>query len=99
MSRVKLLRIEEVAVLIGTSCKTINSWYMFKRQSPDNKYAQMLPDYIQNKPRQTRYWKETDIPKFLRFARSIPKGRGGVMGDITQQWLRKKKAEEVAINE
>lgn len=99
MSRDKLLRLEEVAVLIGVSGKTINNWYMFKKQCPDNKYAQMLPEFSQSGNRQTRYWKESDVAKLLKFARSIPTGRGGVMGIITQKYVRNAKKNEENIDE
>ena len=62
-----LLRLEEVAILVGVSFKTINSWYAFKRMHPENEYAKMLPDYIQAGPRQTRYWKKEDICSISSF--------------------------------
>lgn len=86
-----LLRLEEVAVLVGVSFKTINSWYAFKRMHPDNEYAKILPDYIQAGPRQTRYWHKEDIWKFVQYHHSIPQGRNGVMGDVTQKYYRKEK--------
>lgn len=87
----RLLKLEEVAILIGSSCKSINTWYWFKRENPDNEYARILPDYIQYGPRQTRYWKESDIWKLLKFKQSIPQGRNGVMGSITQKYYKDKK--------
>lgn len=90
MAKEKMMRLEEVAVLINVSGKTINNWYMFKKQFPDNEYAQMLPEFIQNGNRQTRYWKESDIAKLLMFKRAIPIGRKGIMGAITQKYLKKK---------
>lgn len=95
MSREKLLRLEELAVLIKVSGQTINSWYRFKKQFPDNEYAQMLPEFIQDGNRQTRYWKESDVGKILMFARSIPMGRNGVMGAITQKYTKKKGRNEL----
>lgn len=90
----KMLKIEEVAVLIGSSVKTINNWYWFKRENPDNEYAQMLPDYIQEGARQTRYWNEDDVWKLINFKNSIPTGRKGVMGSVTQKYLRNKAEKE-----
>lgn len=87
----RLLKIEEVAVKIGSSCKSINNWYWFKRENPDNEYAKMLPEYIQYGARQTRYWKEEDIPKLIEFKQSIPQGRNGIMGSITQKYYHKEK--------
>ena len=86
-----LLRLEEVAILVGVSFKTINSWYAFKRMHPDNEYAKILPDYIQAGNRQKRFWKKSDIWKLIKFRQSIPKGRNGVLGDITQKYYRKQK--------
>ena len=92
----RLLKLEEVAVLIGSSGKSINNWYWFKRENPENEYAKMLPEYTQEGGRQTRYWKESDIWKLIEFKQAIPKGRGGVMGDITQKYYRKEKQNESA---
>lgn len=86
-----LLRLEEVAILVGVSFKTINSWYAFKRTCPDNEYAKLLPDYIQAGKRQTRYWNRDDIWKLVQFHHSIPQGRNGVMGDVTQKYYRREK--------
>ena len=44
------LRIEEVALLVGTSTQTINNWYRFKALHPENDLAQKLPDYEQSGP-------------------------------------------------
>lgn len=92
MSSEKLLKLEEVAIIVGTSSKSINNWYWFKRENPDNEYAQMLPDYIQEGARQTRYWKESDIWKLIEFKSSIPQGRNGIMGCVTQKYYHKKEA-------
>ena len=81
----RLLKIEEVAVLISSSVQTLNNWYRYKKKYPDDKYSLMLPDYIQNGTRGTRYWKREDIGKLLEFKISIPHGRNGVLGDITQR--------------
>lgn len=86
----RLLKLEEVAILIGSSGKSINNWYWFKRENPDNEYAKLLPDFVQDGPRQTRYWKESDIWKLLEFKQAIPQGRNGIMGSITQKYYRKK---------
>lgn len=88
MENERLLKIEEVAVLIGSSCNSINNWYLFKRQNPDNEYAKLLPDYIQHGERQKRLWRESDVWKLIEFRNSIPQGRNGVMGDVTQKYYR-----------
>lgn len=81
----KLLRIEEVALLTGTSTQTINNWYRWKRMYPDHELAKLLPDYIQDGPRQKRFWKTSDIWSITEFKNSIPHGRNGILGGITQK--------------
>lgn len=84
MQEERLLRVEEVALLVGCSAKTINSWYQFKRVEPNSPYAKMLPDYTQTTTKSTRYWKQSDIPKIIEFKNSIPHGCQGVLGKVTQ---------------
>lgn len=91
MAEERLLKLEEVAMLIGSSCKSINNWYWFRRENPDNEYAKMLPEYTQHGARQTRYWKESDLWKLIEFKKAIPQGKKGVMGSITQRYYRKDK--------
>ena len=91
----RMLRLEEVATEIGSSVFTINNWYRFKRMYPDNKYAKLLPEFYQPEgARQTRYWRKSDIPRLLDFKQAIPRGSGGVMGDITQRYYKRKKQED-----
>lgn len=90
----RLLKLEEVAVLIGSSFKSINNWYMFKRANPDNEYAKMLPDFIQHGARQTRYWRESDLWKLIQFKNAIPQGRNGIMGCVTQKYYKVRRNNE-----
>ena len=85
----RLLKIEELALLVGVSTQTINIWYRWKRQNPDNPLATLLPDYIQSGVRQTRQWKQSDVWSLVNFRNSIPKGRNGIMGEITQRQKKK----------
>lgn len=87
----RLLNATEVAVIIGSSVPTITSWYKWKAIEPDHELAQLLPDYIQVNPRQTRYWKESDIWKLLEFKSRIPQGRNGILGSVTQKYVKKTK--------
>lgn len=89
----RMLRIEEVALTINSSVQTLNNWYRWKKLNPDNELASILPDYIQQGPKQTRYWKSSDIGKLLEFKLTIPHGRNGVLGEITQRHTRKSKEE------
>jgi hypothetical protein len=84
------LNATEVAVLVGCSIPTLNYWYAFKRQNPENEFAKMLPDFIQSSARQTRYWNEEDIFKIVKFKNSLPKGCNGVLGSVTQKYVKKK---------
>jgi predicted DNA-binding transcriptional regulator AlpA len=90
MSEEKLLKIEEVAVLIGCSVKTVNNWYMWKKQNPEHEMTQLLPEFVQHGERQTRYWKQSDVYKLIEFQARIPKGRNGILGSVTQKYYKKK---------
>ena len=74
------IKIEELAMRIDSSTQTINNWYKWKREHPNDELAQLLPDYIQEGNRQTRYWNTKDIWKFIEFKTNIVHGRNGVMG-------------------
>lgn len=87
----KLLRIEEVALLIGASTQTINNWYRWKKTNPEHPMAKLLPDYIQEGNRQMRFWKKSDVWSIVEFKNTIPHGRNGILGDITQKKSRRKK--------
>lgn len=89
-----MLKIEKVAFMIDVSVQTINNWYRFKRECPDNEFAEMLPDYIQEGDRQTRYWNINDIPKLIKFKESIPHGHVGVMGVVTHRKKGEKNGKE-----
>ena len=90
----KTLNIEAVAVLINSSVPTISSWYRWKKQNPDNEYAKMLPPFERHGAHKARYWKYEDIWKLIEFKQSIPQGRNGVMGSVTQAYIKKKKKED-----
>ena len=90
---VQKLNVEQVAMLVGVSAKTINNWYWFKQVEPDNEYAKMLPDYTQTHEKATRYWSMPDVYKLIEFRNSIPHGRNGVLGNVTQKWSRRKREE------
>lgn len=85
------LKVEEVAVLIGVSVPTINTWYRFKRWNKDNEIAQQLPDFEQEGERTVRLWDKKDIPKLIRFKTLLPQGRGGIMGEVTQRYYHKER--------
>lgn len=84
-----LLRIEEIALLIGSSTQTINNWYRWKAIHPEHPLAQKLPEYVQAGVRQTRYWKKADVWSLVEFKNAIPHGRSGILGEITQKRTRR----------
>lgn len=91
--RTKLLTIEEVAVSVGVSVQTINIWYRWRKQNPEHERAKMLPEPIQAKPRQTRFWEPQDVMKLIEFKNTVKIGRDGIMGSITQKYVKKKETE------
>lgn len=84
-----LLKIEEVAVLCGVSVQSINNWYRFKRENPSNEYAKLLPDYECMGTRGQRFWDKADVQTLLAFKDKMPKGCKGVMGSVTQRYVKK----------
>lgn len=93
MKKVRRLKIEEVAAIIGVSTKTINFWYAWKRKHYRHPLAKLLPNYKQNGSRQTRYWNPEDVYKLAEFQANLPKGRNGILGDVTQKYYRKNRKE------
>lgn len=87
----KMLRIEEVAVLVGVSTQTLNNWYRWKKLNPEHELAKLLPDYTQENERQVRFWKLSDVWKLKEFKTAKPNGCKGILGEITQKYLKNKK--------
>ncbi|WP_034450215.1 hypothetical protein [Butyrivibrio sp. AE2032] len=88
----KILTVAELAVRIGSSVPTVSSWYRFKKENPEHELAKLLPDFFRKGAHRTRCWHESDIEKLLKFKASIPQGRNGVMGSITQKYQKRKSA-------
>lgn len=87
--RIEKLSIEQVACLLDVSTATINNWYRWKKINPEHPLAQMLPDYSQpDGIRQKRLWNRMDIVKMMEFKKKLQRGRTGVMGSITQRYLK-----------
>lgn len=94
MEKGNLLSATEVCVLLDCSIYSLNNWYTFKRENPDNKYSQLLPDYVnmQVGARKRRYWRQEDIGKLIEFKATIPHGRNGILGSVTQKYAKKKES-------
>lgn len=87
----KLLNVQEVAVLIKSSVPTISSWYRWKGLHPEHEMAKKLPDFERHGAHRARYWRYSDVWKLVEFKESIPQGRHGIMGDVTQKYVKKNK--------
>lgn len=91
--RQNLLNVQELSMLIGSSIQTIGSWYRWKALNPEHELANLIPDFIRIGNRNTRYWNRSDVWKLLEFKQRIPQGRNGVMGAVTQKYVKKKPKE------
>lgn len=85
---------EEVCVAVGVSLQTINNWYRFKRENPDDEYAKILPEPITLNVRRQKVWTQKDIDTLKRFKETKPKGRSGVMGSVTQRYQKNVKSDK-----
>jgi hypothetical protein len=86
-------RAEEVCTRLGIATKTLDNWYLFKRNDPTNEYAKLLPEYIKCKLKglPVRLWKKTDLYKLFEFSYAIPRGRKGAMGSISTKYYHRNK--------
>lgn len=84
-----LLTIEEVAVLCKVSVQTINNWYRFKRENPNDEYARLLPMYETVGGHGQRFWNKSDLDSLMAFKQKMPRGCKGVMGSVTQRYVKK----------
>lgn len=91
----KMLKVQEVAMMIDSSVQTISGWYRWRTLHPDHPLAKLLPDYKREGKKNTRYWRQSDIWKLIQFKKSIPQGCRGIMGDVTQKYVKKKTKDEV----
>lgn len=85
----RMIKIEELALAVGVSVKTVNNWYAFKQAEPNNELSKLLPEFQQEHPRATRLWKFSDIWRVKDFQSKIKIGRNGSMGSITQKYVKK----------
>jgi len=81
------INVTTVAFLVGVSVQTVTSWYKWKDLHPDHELAKLLPKYIRGE-RNARLWDKADIWKLIEFKKSIPQGRNGLMGDVTQKYTK-----------
>lgn len=89
MAEDRLINAQEVAYRAGISMQTLGLWYRFKRENPDSEYALMLPEFVRGDNRRTRFWHESDVEALVKFKGTIPIGRNGVLGSVTQRYVKK----------
>lgn len=82
-----LVNVQTLAFYINSSVQTISMWYRWKKLHPEHELAKLLPDYIIGS-RGIRLWKKDDIWKLTQFKQSIPQGRNGIMGEVTQMYSK-----------
>lgn len=87
----KAYQIEWVAIQLGCSTQTINAWYRWKKLHPEHEFAKLLPEPKKRYAHDKRLWSELDIEMLREFQKTIPHGRNGILGDVTQKSLRRKK--------
>ena len=93
MNEDRMLKAVEVACLIDSSVQTITSWYRWKELNPEHEMAKKLPNYERIGNKKTRYWKQSDIWKLIDFKNNIKQGRNGLMGEVTQKYVKTTKKE------
>lgn len=86
----KLFNANETAMYVGVSVQTLGSWYRWKALHPEHDMAKLLPEYTRIGNRRTRYWTQEDIWSLIQFHSSIPQGKNGIMGEVTQKYVKKK---------
>lgn len=87
----ELINATQICALCDISIYTLNNWYRFKQNDPDNQYAKMLPEFTKAPGKTTRLWKTEDVAALLTFKATIPHGRKGILGDVTQIYTRKER--------
>ena len=78
----------QVCAKLNVSTVTLTNWYRYYNDPKIDKPKDMppLPQYEQSGPRATRYWDKDDIRQIRKFQKWIPKGRGGVMGEVSKSF-------------
>lgn len=74
----------KIAAFLDVSVVTLNNWYKWyygEFEKPAD--TPVLPMYFRASDRGPRYWTEDDLYDLKKFKEWIPKGRRGVMGDVT----------------
>lgn len=62
-----MLKINDVALCVDVSEKTIINWYRWKASHPGHKLSELLPDYLTDVKTGVRYWRAADIILLTKF--------------------------------
>lgn len=88
------LTAQEVCKKVNISIFTLNNWYRFKKENPNDELALILPEFEKDYEKSQRTWNTEDI-KLLKLFKSKRKlGRNGQMSKTIQKYYKKKKEGE-----
>lgn len=90
----KLLTANQVCNEVGISIFTLNNWYRYKRENPNDDLARILPDYTKEFTTSPRQWRRADIKKLLKFKQTRNLGSKGQMAKTIQKYYKKEKQNE-----
>lgn len=85
------LNVYEVCQALNISVYTLNNWYRFKKEFPNDELAKLLPDYYKKHEKSQRYWNKNDIKKLLKFKQTRKLGSQGQMSKTIQKYKKKGK--------
>lgn len=74
----------KISQYLDISVQTLNNWYKWYND-PNIKKPEdtpFLPPFIQESPRGRRLWSEDYLYDLKKFKEWVPRGRGGVMGQV-----------------
>jgi hypothetical protein len=90
----ELLSASKVAQHLDISVTTLTNWYKWYDESIRTNTLPSttppLPAYLQKTERGPRQWYLQDLPMLESFQKWIPKGRGGLMGDVSSRYWGKR---------
>lgn len=89
-----MLDINQVCKRIKVSVYTVENWYRFKREHPEDELALLLPDYYKEHINSRKFWKKEDIKKLKEFKSVRKLGRNGQMSETIQKYRKRRKEKE-----
>lgn len=85
----------QVCYLLGIYPNTLMNWYKYiNKTDPADlpKDCPGLPPYTQSHKGGKKFWSPSDLHQLYAFKQWVPKGRGGVMSEISKDyWCQKEK--------